>query len=77
MSYIYTHAASRRLFLLHSAWHTVSKSHPTTSSAGHLCIYFCSREDVARVLAGALQAPPAQGLVFQVCTLLHQLQLHK
>ena len=26
----------------------------------------CSREDVARVLAGALQAPPDHGLVFQV-----------
>ena len=26
----------------------------------------CSREDVARVLAGALQAPPEHGLVFQV-----------
>lgn len=29
-----------------------------------------SREDVARVLAGALQAPPEQGLVFQVSLML-------
>ena len=41
-----------------------------------MCLCVCSREDAARVLAGALQAPPAQGLVFQVCILLHQLQVH-
>ncbi len=31
-----------------------------------MVLCFCSREDVARVLAGALQAPPEHGLVFQV-----------
>lgn len=36
--------------------------------ASSLCL--CSREDVARVLAGVLQAPPEHGLVFKVCSAL-------
>lgn len=35
-----------------------------------------SREDVARVLAGVLQAPPEHGLIFKVCSALARLVLN-
>ena len=46
--------------------------HP--KSASSFCL--CSREDVARVLAGVLQAPPEHGLVFKVCSALSCMLLY-